>query len=154
MKEITEELYKKLANITDKVRREFYDRGVVAPVKTRSGIVRIGPYDIKRTGNHYAIVDLNGVVEVEGINLPQTAALVANNMALGRYRGIDLIRNDREYGWAEFEEELHEHAVKNSKNKDIDYLILHQNMAEKCREKKEYYKNMIDSRYTKLLKLV
>jgi hypothetical protein len=154
MKEITEDLYKKLTNISDKLRKDFYDRGVVAPVKTNSGYVRIGFYDIRRTGNHYAIVDINGVTEVEGINLPQTAALIANNMALGRYRGLELILNDREYGFAEFEEELHEQAVKNSKNKDIDYLILHQTKARKCREKKEYYKNLIDLRYTKLLKLV
>lgn len=154
MHQITEELYKKLSNITDRVRKDFYDRGIVAPVKTQSGCIRIGPYDIKQTGNHYAIVDLHGTVEVSGINLPQTAALVANNMALGRYRGQELITQDQEYGYADFEEELHTHAVKNSKDKDIDYLILHQIMAQKCRQKKEYYKNLIDSRYTKLLKLV
>jgi len=154
MHQITEELYKKLSNITDRVRRDFYNRGIVAPVKSQSGCVRIGPYDIKQIGNHYAIVDLNGCVEVTGINLPQTAALVANNMALGRYRGVDLISHDREYGYADFEEELHTHAVKNSKDRGIDYLILHQIMAQKCRQKKEYYKNLIDLRYTKLLKLV
>ena len=153
MKQITDDLYKKLANVTDKVKKEFYQKGIVVPAKTRNGQVRIGPYNIVKNYNNYSIIDVKGNVEVSGINLPQTAAVVANNMALGKHRGIELIETDRRFGYAEFEEELHTLAVKNSKSKSLDYFEMHQEKAQIARRKKEFYKKVIDSSFEKLAKL-
>jgi hypothetical protein len=154
MKTLTDELYKKIENLNNQVRLDFYNKGMVLPIKHRDGSIGIGMYKIKKTaGQFYAILNYNDEIIVDRINLPQTAALVANELALGKFLNQDLIQIDRDYGYALFEEELHHRAVLRSNRKGLDYFDIMMSKRMISRAKKEAYKHNIMKSFDKLKKI-
>jgi hypothetical protein len=91
---------------------------------------------------------------VEQINLPQTALVVANGLALGHFLDSDLLSMDQNYGYALFDELLHERAVKLSKSKSLDYFDLMMSKWMISRAKKEHYKEGVIKSFEKLRRLV
>jgi hypothetical protein len=75
----------------------------------------------ERTG-FYSILDNRKEAIVSSINLPQTAAVIANSLALGKWPADDkLVKADRDYGYNLFEETLSKkHAENSLKNNDVD----------------------------------
>ena len=155
MKPVTDDLYKKIVKVSKEVKEDFRKKGLVIPVENRDGSVSLDNFTItKDTDGFYSIVNSRGDTIVEQINLPQTAAVLANGLALGRFLDDDLLKTDRDYGYAVFDETLHERAVRQSKKKPLDYFDL---MLTKCmiaRAKKERYKSDIVKSFEKLIKLV
>jgi hypothetical protein len=88
---------------------------------------------------------------VDHINLPQTAILTANKLALGQYKDTELLINDTKYGYSEFEEELYKRALKNNTITNFDIKLSKYGTAS---IKKEAYKRTIDNSFQKLIKLV
>lgn len=155
MKHINEELYRKIDRVTSEVREDFRRRGLIIPVENKDGSITLNNFTITRqcTG-FYAILNRNGEVVVEQINLPQTAALLANGLALGRFLDKELLNKDRNYGYALFDETLHERAVQRSSKKPLDYFDLRLSKCMIARAKKEHYKNDIVNSFGKLQKLI
>lgn len=155
MKPITDDLYKKIVKVSDEVKKELRRKGLVIPIDNDDGSISVGNFRIvKERTNFYSIVDFEGERVVERINLPQSAIMLANTLALGLHIDSRIEQLDKSYGYALFEEQLHEQAVKNSHKKSLDYFDL---MLTKCmiaRAKKEDYKREIINSFEKLRKLV
>lgn len=154
MKNLPNNIYYKIQQLSEDVRNDLKKKGVVVPVKNKDGSTTVGYYTIVKTNQGYEILDSLGDKIVEGINLPQSAILIANNLALGRFKDNDIIDNDRRYGYALFEEELHSRAVSNSKKRTLEYFHLMSTKASIAKSKREYYKRDLLNKYEKLIQLV
>jgi hypothetical protein len=150
MNTIPEDLYNKIQKISENVRKELRSKGLVVPVQNSDGTVGIGPFSIKRDQyGYYAILDHTNDPIITGINLPQTAILVANRMALSYYRDDALLADDRRYGYADFEEALYKRG-----SKDLDRYGVYLSKYSQSRLKKQTYKRSITNSFQKLVKLV
>ena len=115
-------IFKKVESLAREVRESLRRQGLVVPVKNQDGSISVDRYRIvKRTSGFYSILDHDDEVIVDLINLPQSAALLANNLALGRFVDSEILNFDRYYGYNLFEEQLsRQHAESNLKKKNID----------------------------------
>ena len=153
MKNLPIDLYNKIQKLSEEVRFDLEKKGVVLPVKNSDGSISIGYFKIVKNKIGYTILNHVNETVVDGINLPQTAILVANGLALGRYRDNQLLESDKKYGYALFDEELHNRAL-HSKKKTVDHYDLMSTKAAVARSKKEHYKKALLNRYEKLIQLV
>lgn len=111
MKISPEKLYQKIQELAKKVKNDFRRKGVIIPTRNDKGTIRVGKYLIKRKENEfYAVVSVDGEVMADQLNLPQTAALIANQLALKQQFDKQLVERDREYGYACFEDQLYNRA--------------------------------------------
>jgi hypothetical protein len=150
MKTIPEDLYNKIQKISENVRKELRAKGLVVPVQNADGTIGIGPFTIKRDDyGYYTILDHTNDPVITGINLPQTAIVVANRMALSYYRDDALLADDRRYGYADFEEALYKRGSRDSERYGV-YLSKYS----QSRLKKQNYKQSITKSFQKLVKLV
>jgi len=121
MKITSDEIYLKIKQISTDVKEKLKLQGIVVPVKKRDGSIQIGSYSIKKErSGFYSILDFKNEVIFKSINLPQTAAIQANRLALGKYIDDDILQADVKYGHAYFDEELHTQ------------------LAERCLDKKDF----------------
>lgn len=151
MKTTTEELYRKIQKLSESVKNDLRRKGLVVPVKHKDGSINIGPYKIIKTNQGYSILDYTNEIVVDHINLPQTAIITANKMALGQYRDTELLINDTKYGYAEFEEELYKRALNSKAITNFDIQLSKYGTAH---IKKETYKRAITNSFQKLIKLI
>lgn len=147
------EIYSRLAEINKSVKEQLKRKGVVVPVKTKNGDIKVGRYYIVRADNFYEIVDYDKEVIIEKINLPQSAVLLANKLALGKFIDSDILEADRKYGHAIFEQELQEKLAKKHMKNNIEYVGLLLNKAGINKLKKEHYRNIILTGFEKLIKV-
>jgi hypothetical protein len=153
MNQIPEHVYNKISVLTKEICEEFRRKGIVLPARERDGSVKIGNLKItKDSRGYYNIVWQTGHPVASCINLPQTAILVANRMALGK--GVDdkLLEADKQYGYAEFEETLQKRYL--DRSKDIDRSCLMLGKLSVSRAKKEQNRRIIISSFEKLRKFV
>lgn len=147
-------LYKKLVAVSNEVKHALTRRGLAIPVENLDGSITIGYNTILKRESFFVIVDYSGDIVVDKINLPHTAILIANELALGKFLDSNLLQLDRKYGYFSFEENLHIQMAKKIVIKDPDRSDV---MAAKSRvesQKKDYYKQQIMNRYEKLRRLV
>lgn len=147
-------IYEKIKQLDRSVKEDLRRRGVVIPKKFKDGSIGIGYYRIvkERTG-FYTILDYSNDAVVERINLPQTAAILANKLALGKFIDDEVLSNDQRYGHALFDETLHIHlAEKNVKKNKLDEADLFFTKAKISKSKKDRLKAEIDSGYEKLIR--
>jgi hypothetical protein len=155
MKKIPNDLYKKIVQVSTQVKMELRRKGIVVPVENRNGSVTVGSYlIIKDSAGFYSILDRDNDVVVDQINLPQTAVVVANNLALGRFKDINLINADKNYGYAAFDELLHMRAVEKSNKRSLEYFDVMLTKGMLARAKKESYRSDIVRSFEKLLNQV
>ena len=155
MKNIPDDLYKKIVKLSDAVKKDLLKKGVVVPVKNKNGSINVGHYKIVKTNEgYYNILSRSGDIIVDQINLPQTAAVVANGLALGKFKDDNLIDSDKRYGFALFDELLHTRSVENSKKKPLEYFDLMLTKSLIAKAKKEKYKQDVIKSFEKLIKLV
>ena len=155
MKTIPEDLYNKIVKVSKQVHNELRLKGIVVPVRNRDGSIRIGAYTVvKNDSDFYEILDHNRESIVDHINLPQTAAMLANNLALGRFIDKVLLETDQYYGYALFEEQLHQRSIERSRKKSLEYFELVSNKHRIAKTKKEIYKKDIVRSFEKLRNLV
>jgi hypothetical protein len=153
MENLPSKLYNKIQQLSFEVKKDLQKRGMVAPVKNSDGSVNIGYYKIIRNKLGYSVLDSYGDIVEQGLNLPQSAVLLANSLALGRYKDKVVVDNDRRYGYALFEEELHT-KKKESKKTSLEYYDVSVAKASEARSKKEFYKKDLLNKYEKLMRLV
>jgi len=153
MKPLPDDLYQKIEILNQTVVEKLRRQGIVLPVKTTTGTVSIGKYFIEKNKNgSFEIVTRRGDHIVSDINLPQTAALVANNLALGKWLDRDLLAVDQKYGHASFDELVHQKSAERSiKLKNYDKAEIMMIKSSIARHKKEYYKKTISASFEKLL---
>lgn len=154
--QITEkQLFDKIENLTKTVKQEFRKKGIVLPSRDRSGNIHIGSYTAVKDNNAWYVKDRRGAAVAGPLNLAQTAIVIANDLALGRLVDYDLVNNDRWYGFKAFDEYAAKiHADKALKNHDADRAGYNLELATIAGEKKNYYRKSIDSRFSKLCRLI
>jgi hypothetical protein len=151
MNTIPEELYNKIKKLSDQVRNELKTKGLVVPIQNDDGTTTIGKYTIlKEFDGCYSILDNWDDTVVTGINLPQTAIIIANRLALNHYRDDKLIEIDRQYGYANFEEALYKRGMQKNSDKFDIYLSKYSQANNKKKSNKTY----IVHSFQKLIKLV
>lgn len=113
-------VYNRLQRVTDEVRQKLARKGIAIPTKNQNGSITLGNYTICKQNGFYSILDYANITVVDRINLPQTAIILANNLALGKFLDHRILNIDRRYGYAEFEEQLSlKLAAKNKSNTDL-----------------------------------
>lgn len=149
----TKELYYKVQKLNQETKKNLFKKGIVVPIQKNDGSIKIGNYLIKKiTQNFYNIYDIKHREIVEGINLPQTAILIANKLALGKWIDSDLLQIDKKYGHAAFDELVHTRStLLNYKQKNYDKSDIMYIKSASAQQKKEYYKKIISINYQKLL---
>lgn len=154
MKAIPKDIYKKIQEIDRDVKEQLFRQGMVVPVKSNDGSIRVGRYSIKKleTG-FYSVLDFRNEPIIDNINLPQTAAILANKLALGKFVDSKILNYDASYGHALFEEELHiKLATSLIKKQDMDRADLMFTKSAIAKSKKEKYKKEINAGFEKLMK--
>jgi hypothetical protein len=148
------QLFEKFTKLANAVRQDFKRKGIVPPSQKKDGSIQIGTYNIKKTDSAYYIKDRNDNLVVGPLNLAQTAVVIANDLALGRWPDHKLIDDDRWYGYKVFAEQSALHVAETaSKRKDTDRADFSRYRAAIAAEQKQTYKKTIDSRFNKLCKL-
>lgn len=143
MKSIPDNLYKKIVEVSNEVKEKLRRKGVVIPTTNDDGSISVGHVKILKDGEvGYVIVDNQGDIIVRNINLPQTAVLLANSIAITRNYNKDIFLKDQLYGSALFEETLTKRAL-SKKNKNIDHWDLMTTKNNIAKAKKNFYKNEI-----------
>lgn len=154
MKLSINDIYKELLKLDIKIKNKFLNQGVVVPVKYKDGTVGVGFYKIKKENTGlYSITDTREEIIVDKINLPQTAAIIANKLAIGKFIDTDILNIDKKYGYALFDETLQLHlAKKNLSNNNLDNADLFYTKAKISKFKKNNYKQEINFSYRKLIR--
>lgn len=149
----TNDLYSKIQRLNKDIKRELFNKGIVVPIKSKNGDIRIGTYFIKKiTQSFYNIYNYKNHLVLTGINLPQTAILIANKLALGKWLDTDLLALDKKYGYAAFDELVHRRSfLLNKKQKNYLKCEIMQIKIDSAKHKKDYYKKSITINYQKLL---
>lgn len=143
-------LIQKIEYLSNKVKADLRKKGIVVPITNPDKSITLGLYRIvKKSNGFFSIFDYGNEIVVDNINLPQTAVLVANQLALGKFLNKDLIEKDRFYGYAAFEEDLtkrtiNKHTIDQNR---MDFVI---NKYLIARDKKKRYKQSIDKDFEKL----
>lgn len=147
---INSEVYQKLENLSNQVEQRLKKKGIAVPVQNEDGSIQVGQYCILKLDGFYKIIRRDEII-ADKINLPQTAAIIANNLAMGKFFDSSILNLDRSYGYAEFEERLHRlHAEKYIK-KNIDHAELLFTKSYIKKQKKEAYKRDILKQFENLL---
>ena len=103
----SDQVYNKFKTVAKTVKEELKRKGMIIPVKNPNGSITLDSYTIIKLKNgFYEIRDRHGETVVGNINLPQSAALMANGLALGKWLDEKIYNLDREYGYKSFERDL------------------------------------------------
>ena len=153
MKITSEKLYQKIQELAKKVKNDFRRKGLIIPTRNNKYSIRIGNYLIKRKENEfYAVVSVDGEVMADQLNLPQTAALIANQLALKQQFDKGLVEVDREYGYACFEHQLY-NRDKERMLMDPNYVSVKAYEYEDSEQKAATLKSYIIYQFEKLNKI-
>ena len=153
MKLSPNDVYSKIEQLSRDAKSKLLQQGVVVPIKGKDGIIKVGNYSIKRKKDgFYCIMDFEREIIVDRINLPQTAAVVANRLALGKYVENEIVNADAGYGYALFDEELHNAlAKKNILSNMIDRADVMYTKSMISKFKKEQHMKTVMRSFNKLM---
>lgn len=148
------DLYSKIEELSKNSKEKLLQQGVIIPVKNNDGTISVGHYYIKRKKDgFYCILDFEKDPIIDNINLPQTAAVLANRLALGKFVNDDLLEADKKYGYALFDEELHNKLIeKNLVSKSLDRMDIMTVKSRISKQKKEEYLKTVMRSFNKLIR--
>lgn len=150
---ITDRVFWKIKELSVRIKTEFLKKGLAIPTKTLDGNVRVGRYVIGKQANEfYSVKTLDGETVVQNLNLPQSAVVIANTLALKKVLDKNIIEKDTEYGYAYFEHQLYKRAVERTKE-DPTYYDVRMSKFENSGERAEDCKAAILHQYDKLRKI-
>jgi hypothetical protein len=144
-------VYKKISNISSEVKTKLFRKGLVVPKKNNDNSISVGRYLIKKINGLYTIANGKNCVILENINLPQTAILIANKLALWGAVDYNLFLKDQSYGSTLFEDELYTQRI--DKHTDEDYRQVMLIKRDVVREKRDFYKQEIEESFQKLMRI-
>ena len=155
MSSTTDRVYAKLNTVAQTVKADLKRKGIAIPIKNSNGTVSLENYTIsKQVSGFYSILDRHGDIVIDQINLPQSAALMANSLALGRWIENAIRSLDTEYGYRSFEYELFKkNANQSLKNKNIDRAEMLFTRCEIAKSRVELAKKQIIASFEKLRNL-
>ena len=147
-------LFEQFEKLAKNVKTDFKKKGLVVPAQNRDGSIQIGVFTIKKKDSAYYVTSKTGEALVGPLNLAQTAIIVANDLALGRWPDTTLLHNDQWYGFKSFAEASAMNVADRArKDKDPDRADFSLYKAVIAAEQKLSFKKAIDQRYNKLCRL-
>lgn len=149
MKKIPDKIFHKVEIVAKQVLKDLKNKGHVVPTSEANGTIRFENFIVKKNNDLYTITGKNNQIIADNINLPHTAAVLANGLALGKIVDSDLIKLDREYGYRQFDEDVFLAAKKRKKN-SLDQILFYQTKYEINKLKKDAVKNRILESFRKL----
>jgi hypothetical protein len=150
MKKIPTKLFQKVEDLAKSVLTDFHRRGYVIPVEQSDGRIKIGAYIVGKNSNgFYSVTDSRNNVYADNLNLKQTAALIANDLALGKILDTAIIDIDKTYGYRLFDQQVYENAAKRKKN-TLDQDVFYETRCNIARVQKEQAKQQIFNLFRKL----
>ena len=149
MKKIPNNVFNQFELVAKQVLTDLKGKGYVVPVHGNNGSIKFEKFSVVKNNNGRYTVFSRNVVYFDDLNLPQTAAIIANDLALGRILDSSLVTLDRDYGFKLFEEELYEHAAKRKKN-TLDQVIFYDTRKRIARAQKQALKERILKSFRKL----
>ncbi|NBP03367.1 MAG: hypothetical protein EBU90_25425 [Proteobacteria bacterium] len=145
-------IYSRLKEISQNVKKELRKKGIATAKVNEDGSISVGKFKIVKHTGFYAIEDYSGEVRYDRINLAQTAAVVANDLAVKHFADIKFLDLDRKYGFAAFEETYYKQlSMKKSIEKEVREIQLCK--ANEARVRKDLYKHEIEQGYEKLIRM-
>jgi hypothetical protein len=150
MKKIPNHVANKMATVAKTVISDLKSKGYIVPIKHADGNIQYDRFIVVKMKNGcYQVKNKLGKVYADQLNLPQTAVVIAHNLALGNLPSDVLIILDRNYGYRSFDEELYRTAVIRNSN-DLDKQIFYQTQYEIAHERKNRFKSQIMKSFRKL----
>lgn len=149
MKRLPDNIFKQVEVVARNVLSNLKKRGYVVPVEMDDGSLKFDNFVVKKESGYYKIYDKRKQVVADHINLPQTAALLASGLALGKILDSDLLKLDQEYGFKKFDEEVYFNAAKRKKN-NFDQVIYYETRYQTAKLKRVSVKNKILDSFRKL----
>jgi hypothetical protein len=149
MNSLDSKTFNKIINLSKEINNKMNQKGIAIPVKNDDGSISVGTYTIIKEDQFFSIKDYRNENVVNHINLPHTAIILANSLALGKFIDRSLLQKDQNYGYAVFDEKLH---TKNFKKRNEEKSTLFEIKRIDASLKKEFYKRSILDRFEKLHK--
>jgi hypothetical protein len=150
MKKIPDRIYTKFESLAKRVLDDLKAKGHVIPVQQPNGSVKFDKFLVTKNSEGLYSVTGSSIIYQVNLNLPQSAALIANDLALGRIQDTKIIELDRDYGFKLFEEELYQQASKRKKN-TLDQSIFYETRRQIAKTQKDALKNRILRSFKKLI---
>jgi hypothetical protein len=150
-----DKIYSRIEQLAKNIKDDLRKKGFVVPCDNGDGTVSVDSYQIiKEKSGFYSIKDYSNETVIEKINLPQTAAILANGLALGKWLDNEIVSIDRHYGYSLFQETLTKQgAQKSLLRKDVDRADLLFTKSSIARTKKLIARQQIYDRFEKLRRL-
>jgi hypothetical protein len=151
MKKSTNDVFLKFEAVAKTVIDDLRSRGFIVPIEQDDGSFKFDNILVEKSPDStYRVRHANNnFFYVENLNLPQTAVLIANDLALGKIVDNKLIAMDAEYGYKLFDQEVYLQAAKRKKI-TLDQEIFYQTRSEISKVKKQEIKNRILRAFKKL----
>jgi hypothetical protein len=151
MKKSTNDVFLKFETVAKTVIDDLRSRGFIVPIEQDNGSLKFDNILVEKSpDNTYRVRHAdNNFFYVENLNLPQTAVLIANDIALGKIIDNKLVDMDAEYGYKLFDQEVYLSAAKRKKN-TLDQEIFYQTRLEISKVKKQEIKSRILRAFKKL----
>lgn len=152
----SKKILEELGSLNKQIVRDLRKRGVVPPRKNSDGSIKVGNFTIKKNENgFFRILDQNQKIIVDNINLPHSAALMANRLALGYWSDKSIIDLDRRYGHYMFDEELYKKRYQsNILSKKYDRAEILSEKLKTVKIKRQQLKQEIVQGFDKLISIV
>ncbi len=153
MKAVDKELFNKVENVAKTVLNDLRKKGYVVPTKVDNNVIDFDGFKVgKDIENTYYIVNQRYDITIRYINLPQTAALLANRLALGK--GVDntILNDDRTYGFRQFDMQRYKQSMSKVK-KDFDQFTVFETRYQIAEAQAKNCKRRIADAFEKLRRL-
>lgn len=151
---LSDRLFEKVKNVAKSVKEELRLKGIVLPHQEPDGTYSFDGICVKKDSTgFYKITDKSGKLIVNNINLPQTAALIANGLALGKLLDTSLLNTDANYGYKLFDYDVYKHAAERNRKKDVDKFIYYDTRCKIANAQRKQYKETILKQFEKLRRL-
>lgn len=150
MKKIPDRVFSKFETLAKRVLYDLKAKGHIIPVQQSDGSIKFEKFLVTKNKHGLYSVSGSNIVYQENLNLPQSAALIANDLALGRIQDTKIIELDRDYGFKLFEEQLYQQAGKRKQN-TLDQSIFYETRCSIAKTQKDALKNRILRSFKKLI---
>lgn len=149
MTKIPANVFNKFELLARRVLTDLKNKGHIVPVRQSDGSVKFENFVVRKNKHGFYSVHGRNIVYIDNINLPQTAAVLANNLALGKILDDEIIKLDRDYGYRAFDEQVFLNAAKRKKN-TLDQEIFYQTRSDIAKLQKDELKGRIMQTFKKL----
>ena len=154
MAQVNDKIFEKVKQLAHEVKQELRAKGIVVPVVNPDGSYCFDGFSVKKqTTGFYKVTDIKNRTLVDNLNLPQSAAIIANDLALGKIIDNSIINADAAYGYKLFDCEVYKRGAERARKKDVDKFVYYETRSQIAKAKKLEHKNTILQHFNKLRRL-